>query len=77
MEQTPMTVGNLRAALSGLPDDLPIIMSSDEEGNSLNHLWEAVVSKCTVGRLNIEAVYPDDVRDYDPEDLTDAVVLWP
>lgn len=70
-----MSVGALRAALEQLPDHLPVIMSSDEEGNSFHSIYAVEQSK--LDSFEGEPVHPDDVDDYDPEDLTDAVVLWP
>lgn len=77
MTYTPMTVGSLRATLAELRDDLPIILSSDEEGNSFGFLYDVEVSKYYEIDREIQTVHPDDVDGYDPEDLADAVVLWP
>ena len=69
----PKTVGTLREALKGLPDDLPVILSRDEEGNGFNDLYYVEVSKYIDG----EPVHPDDVDSWDPKELIDVVVLWP
>lgn len=77
MTYSPMTVGSLRAALTKFPDDLPVLVSSDEEGNSFEHLYAVEISKYYEIDREIQTVHPDDVDEYDIEDLTDAVVLWP
>ena len=73
MNDEPKTVGTLRAALADLPDDLPIYLSRDEEGNGYNRLYYVETCKYADGY----SVHPDDVEDYTPEDLIDAVILWP
>lgn len=35
-----ITVGRLRAALDGLPDDMPVVVAKDEEGNDHSPLAE-------------------------------------
>lgn len=75
MAYIPMTVATLRHELADLPDDLPIIMSSDEEGNSFNKLYDVVLSKFDPS--DDEPVHPDDLDVYNIEDLTDVVVLCP
>lgn len=75
MTSAPFTVGTLRAALEQFPDDLPVILAEDEEGNDFNELYDVEVSKYIAS--DVSPVHPDDVDSYDPEDLTDAVVLWP
>lgn len=77
MTETSLTVGALRDAVRGLADDLPVILSGDEEGNSFDHLWVVEVSKCCVEDDDIRPLHPDDVDNYNLEDLIDAVVLWP
>lgn len=71
------TVGTLRAALADLPDDLPIILAEDEEGNGFQPLWSVEPSRYSIIDGEGHPIHPDDLEDYDPEDLTDAVVLWP
>lgn len=77
MLPTPMTVGTLRAALASLPHDFPVVMSSDGEGNEFHRLYDVEVSKCSDIDGECESVHSDDIDDYDPDELTDAVVLWP
>jgi hypothetical protein len=63
-----MTVKELKAKLRGLPDDMKVVLSSDEEGNSFGELFQ-VSQETTVksGRiLELEA-----------EGEINAVVLWP
>jgi hypothetical protein len=74
-----MNVGELRAALADLPEDMEIYLSSDEEGNSHHRLAE-VDSESFIydAGWEVEAVNPVDVPEfYDPEDLTRGVILWP
>lgn len=77
MTERSQTVGTLRAALADLPADFPIILSSDGEGNDFHFLWDVEPSKWSGGDGDPHPVHPDDVDDYDPDDLTDVVVLWP
>lgn len=39
-----MTVDELRAALDGLPGDMPVVMASDAEGNSHSPLSDATIT---------------------------------
>lgn len=77
MTNLPLTVGSLREALADLPADLPVILSTDEEGNSFSLLWGIEQSHCRDDDGDPYPLHPDDVEDYGPEDLFDAVVLWP
>lgn len=77
MNYEPETVGSLRSALADLPDNLPIYVSKDEEGNGFKNLYEVVVCKYRDDGDDGHPVHPDDVEEYDAEDLIDAVVLWP
>ena len=77
MTETSHTVATLRAALEGLPDDLPVYISSDEEGNSFSELWEVGHSKSSIEAGDMEPIHPDDLVDYDLSDLIDVVILWP
>jgi hypothetical protein len=40
------TVGELRAALADYPDDLPVMLSRDEEGNGFESLSELEETLC-------------------------------
>jgi hypothetical protein len=77
MTSVQMTVGSLRAALANFPEDLPVLVASDEEGNSFEHLYDVEVSKYYEIDREIQTIHPDDVDEYDQDDLSDAVVLWP
>lgn len=37
----PMTVAGLRAALADLPDDMPVVLAKDAEGNGYSPLSDA------------------------------------
>lgn len=71
MVDQPMTVAQLRTALAELPDELPIILSRNSEGNAFKPLWEVARSRW----------FADDeelISDEDAEDAGDpCVVLWP
>ncbi len=41
-----MNVGELKKQLADMPDDWPVIMSRDSEGNNFNTLYEVVKSAC-------------------------------
>lgn len=58
----PITVAQLRDALDAYPDNLPIIMASDEEGNLFQYLYE----------ISTDMV---DVQ-YDRKEIK-GLVLWP
>lgn len=67
-----MTVANLRAALANLPDDLPVVLSQDPEGNGFDTLFQVEPARW----------WPDDQElvdvDEDGEEAGVAcVVLWP
>jgi hypothetical protein len=71
-----MTVQDLIDHLSLLPADLPVILASDEEGNSFHPLTE-------IGRYYADN-YPDFVysdEDFEGEEIPDylspVLVLWP
>ncbi len=71
MADKPMTVAQLRTALAEHPDDLPVIVSRDPEGNGFKALWEVAPSRW----------FPDEEELVSDEDGgTDGVaclVLWP
>lgn len=73
-----MNVKEMREALDGLPDDLKIIMASDEEGNSYGELEDADLSFCYDDEHDgLRPVHPDDLDEYEEDELVQAVVLWP
>lgn len=67
-----MNVALLRAALASLPDDMPVILASDEEGNGFHKLSDAEESAYREG-WSVEVVHPDDEQG----DELRALVLWP
>jgi hypothetical protein len=73
----PQTVGTLRTLLVDLPDDVPIYLSKDEEGNGFKRLYDVDVCKYSDDGYDGHPIHPDDLDEYDPEYLIDAVVLWP
>lgn len=76
-----MTVGQLRAALEGLDDAMPVILAKDAEGN-----WYSPLSSATTGyRYEPDSTWsgevysppePDEVDAYWPDE-TDVLVLGP
>lgn len=74
-----ITVKDLKAALQDLPDDMQIVLSSYDEGNSFAKLAEVEVGKYIPDDdYYASVVHPDDVHLYDADyDLEDVVVLWP
>lgn len=72
-----MNVQQLREALEGLPDDLEVIVSRDEEGNGFRSLYE--VERATAQKDGWEYDFVDeaDRDEYEASDLIDVLVLWP
>lgn len=74
-----MNVRELRQQLEGLPDDFPVLFSTDTEGNSFNEVAEVEVSYYRIeGERrhgpDYQVLHPDDV---DEDDEDQALVLWP
>lgn len=69
-----MRVKDLREAITGLPDDLLVVMSKDGEGNGFSPL-----SDWGQGRYLPETTWSGELHDSDDEDSDGelAVVLWP
>lgn len=79
-----MNVKELRELLTELPDEMPVIMSKDEEGNHFSPLCEL-----SPGRYQAVSTYsgewydPEDQNpnwtpeDEIPEDAIPAICLWP
>jgi hypothetical protein len=63
-DHTPLRVGHLRDILRGVPDEMPVEMSTDEEGNFFNHLLAIDVSAQKV------VFYPDNAN-MDPANRQD------
>lgn len=73
-----MTVTQLRELLADLPDDMPVILSKDEEGNGFSPLAEADPHKhyYAESAWSGEIRHPDDIEAGDKPDHI-VVVLWP
>lgn len=65
----PMTVACLRAALAALPDDLPVVLSKDPEGNGFRALMVVGATRWHAG--------DGGWLDEDPDGGVPCVVLWP
>lgn len=59
-----LTVGQLRARLEGLPDDMPVILEKDAEGNGYSPLSSAD----TEYLYEPESTWSGDVYPLEPED---------
>lgn len=66
-----MTVAELTEILNALPDRMVVVMSSDEEGNTISPVSEADVSKWD--DTHKYAVHPDDLDGTESE----VLILWP
>lgn len=73
-----MNIKQLRAELSRYPDEMPVILSVDSEGNQGSPL-----SETTEGWYEPECPWKGDIvheDDYDPEERPEAervLFLWP
>jgi len=67
-----MTVAELREALQNQPDDAPVILAKDAEGNAFSPLDEAEPSRWVAYNT-----WSGEVRDLDSGQGVRAVVLWP
>lgn len=56
------TVGQLKAAIADLPDDMPVVVSSDEEGNNIHMAGGAY-------RANVEELQYAHMEEIDRTDL--------
>jgi len=76
-----MTVAQLREALKDLPDDMPIVMSKDAEGNNYSPLAQVDPNRQyePYNTWSGEIKHPDDEHDQTEEGDTFALVvcLWP
>lgn len=69
-----LRVHDLKEILAELPDDMPVIVAADEEGNQYHFAAEAAVN--TYRRedtYTVVAIDPDDAEDDDPQ----ALIIWP
>jgi hypothetical protein len=83
----PYTVADLRRALAQYPDDTPVILSSDEEGNSFSPLADATRGMYLLNSSFAGEHYPTeedrlaeenpDEFDPAPESAVFSVFLWP
>lgn len=80
MTSVAMTVRDLKNRLEGLPDDTPVFLSTDEEGNAINDLRVVEVSNVVIyqsgKRREIDAIHPDDEEEY-KDSMTPGLILWP
>lgn len=83
-----MNVGELRAALEGLPDDLLVVQSIDPEGNGFRPTSQVEHGNSRfgdeyggLGTVGLREVTPElREQGYTDEDISegvDCVVLWP
>lgn len=83
-----MTVSELIAELKDFPPDAPVVMASDEEGNSYHQLYEVACGSSMrviddkfveIGLTELEQ--SDRDRGYSEEDVleggTPCAILWP
>ena len=63
-----MTVGELRKNLEGVPDNLPVVLSRDAEGNGFSLLEDAGTEP--IGEI-------EGVSEAIKETKGEVVVLWP
>ncbi|MBO0676892.1 hypothetical protein JRC04_05405 [Mycolicibacterium sp. S2-37] len=71
-----MNVKDLRIILEDQPDDRPIVMSKDGEGNGFSPLYDASPEMYLAeSTWSGELIHPDDAEDY--PDAVDALTLWP
>jgi hypothetical protein len=60
------TVGQLKELLADLPDSMPVVVSSDEEGNNIrlaNGAYQANVEELLYAYM--EEIHEDDLHEYD------------
>ena len=73
-----MTVKELREQLATFQDDVPVVLSRDEEGNGFHELADVAFSAFIRDDGRIEVLSAEDEEDEDapsPEGM--CVVLWP
>jgi hypothetical protein len=72
-----MNVNELRTALDSFPDDLEILVASDEEGNDFKDL--ACIQESFIHRdgFEVNVLHPDDAAEYEEDELETALVIWP
>jgi len=71
-----MTIRELIEKLKTLDPDIPVIMSSDSEGNAHSKITDADASHYVPASFGcVDLIHPDDLSDY-PE-AEPCVCLWP
>lgn len=68
-----MNVKELREEMANLPDDMLVLLSSDQEGNSKHKLYSADISAYEKDGYEFETIHPDDTDGTEAK----ALVLWP
>lgn len=59
-----------------LPEHITFLISSDEEGNSYRKARISEIEKAVCINGEWETVHPDDIEDYEDEELIDVIVFW-
>lgn len=74
-----MRVSELISRLQLLNQDARVLISSDEEGNRINILFDVEPQKFAYADdgSEVDLVHPDDEGEYEDDELLEAVVLWP
>lgn len=70
-----MNVKELIAELKNYDPEMEIIVSSDEEGNSFSSLYTIGAAICYQDGNEISLVHPDDIDDYDEDELDTVLVF--
>lgn len=71
-----MNVLALMELLKNFPPDTPVLLSSDEEGNSIRHLSTYSTEETdNVESYEVNLVHPDEK--WDDETYVEVIVLWP
>ena len=70
-----ITVSKLIELLSQFPDDTPVVMAGDSEGNTIKPLEEIELNKGYVDGYEVELIHPDDYEECDV--CGEVVSLWP
>lgn len=71
-----MNVLALMELLKNFPPDTPVLLSTDEEGNSIRHLSSYSVEEVEdIEQWEVELIHPDNADE--EGEYQEAVVLWP
>lgn len=66
------------ALLESIDGDPEVYVASDEEGNSFAHVSFVQLEQMHGEEENISPVHPSDIGvEYDADELTPAIVIWP